>query len=217
MTQCLITHSLYTFRYTLRDYTFVLPIYISRELSNQSLLMAATVPTVVGAIWHNLIWGPWQRYQRKISASHLTAIQLHNMREQRETAEMALLLIVNSPAYQQRLEQENSNNGSVFISLRLMRRLSGVGLIIKSAHYRSATNWEHFTDVTVGLQLLVCDSSLCLPAGIGKSGAIGFWDVAPGEEKELSIEYYFRGMKHRVNASELLEIKLPQRIHLAEH
>ena len=75
---------------------------------------------------------------------------------------------------------------------------------------------DHFLDVTAQMQYQVQDNQLRIPKGIDWCRMIGIYDIAPGETKQLSIEYVFKDQRHGATFREHAEIALPQRTHLVD-
>lgn len=68
-------------------------------------------------------------------------------------------------------------------------------------------------DVTIPIQALVQSSQLIIPGGRSKSGLLGFYDVAIGEEKRLKIRYLFKEKLHEVECGDRDGVAIPLRSH----
>lgn len=98
-------------------------------------------------------------------------------------------------------------------------------ILQKSNHLRVSTSllkiiraelksFDVVLEVTAQLQYQVHDNQLRVPKGVNWCGMIGIYDIAPGETKQLNIEYLFKDQKHRALFNEETEVALPQRTHL---
>ncbi|KAM0335377.1 hypothetical protein ACHAQA_000422 [Verticillium albo-atrum] len=94
------------------------------------------------------------------------------------------------------------------------------GLVILEARYGvkatledgsgSLWNAEQVADVTVATAALVDDQGrLVIPAGVRKSGLLGFWDPAPGSVKVLQVRYAYGGKEGVVDVKGRRALVLP--------
>lgn len=192
-----------------------LPIYISRELSTQSLLLAIAVPSLLGTLFENFIMGPWRRTAQRRAWAEWRAQQKYRLAvRQEEAAKVCALMEV---FYPRRVEGERERNGLI-ITKALYRadpldaETDDEGGYVKqdfgSAPTPTPTPAPVFAlpstgppsslDVRIPLQMAVVDSQLQIPGNVRKADLLGFYDVAPGLRKTLLVEYTFRGHPHRV-------------------
>lgn len=193
------------FGYSLGDISFILPIYICREISTHSILMGAGLPSLFGLFLHNFILEPYKRWKRERRLANLRDVNMHLLEKQKTDALMAIDLM--APFYDRKVAQETLTNG----------------LLILKASYETASPMgsplepcppESMADVTIPLQMLVVDSTLYIPAGKSKAHLLGFYDVGLGEGKVLRVEYLFRGQKHCVTIADKAELLIPLKRHL---
>ncbi|KAF4978522.1 hypothetical protein FZEAL_5120 [Fusarium zealandicum] len=107
------------------------------------------------------------------------------------------------------------------IAGRQKRQMSLGGLVILNAkfgipdgHGLLATS-EQVADVTIALAALMNEPTdanepaLVVPRGVHKSRLPGFWDPAPGRDKVLRVEYWFKGQEGVVEVGGRDELVLP--------
>lgn len=186
-----------------------LPIYISRELSTHSLLLAIAVPSLLGTLFDNFVLGPWRRAARRRAWAEWRAQQKLRLAARQEEAATVRALM--ETFYARRLEAERERNGLI-ITKAIYRAapLNGddEGEDVKQdskpilGPSPSSDDPSGSLDVRIPLQMAIVDSQLQIPGGIRKADLLGFYDVAPGLRKTLLVEYTFRGRPHRVLVSD---------------
>ncbi len=177
----------------LDEFKFTLPIRLSTEITNSSILFGAAIPAVAGYLLDRLVVKPILRY---IDEQDRLFEQEKLEQNQRRREEEALLISdVLSSHYERRLDQETKSNG----------------LVIEEAAYEASEGSS--LDVKIPIQVMVSESQLLIPGGTSKSGILGFYDIKPGTTKHLRIRYRFRGALHETTFEEFQQVILPQRHH----
>jgi len=175
-------------------YTFTLPVKLSAELTPSSILIGAAAPAVLGFLFERYILAPLNSYFEEKKdmekAGEITRIL------EGKKMEAFLVADILQPAYEKRRQAEQLSNG----------------LIVQHALYSALSGGEPL-DVTAALQVLILDSQLLIEAGRSKSSLLGFYDLAPGAAKKLTVEYMFKGQLHRAVFDDNERVILPQRHH----
>lgn len=168
----------------------ILPIRFSQEFSPAAIVLASLIPSLGDWItrrWLNPLLMARQREQYWAEFKQKQAALIERKREE---AEMTIELLTQL----------------------LAKRATVPSLVIKEAQYRSKSSpaWN----VTVALQFLVTpEGSLYLPAGY-RANVLGFYDIDPGNEKELFISYHCNGRDYEAIIPDTVDLILPQKSHL---
>lgn len=127
--------------------------------------------------------------------------------EKRRSAEAVVALI--RPAAERKREAEERRQGLVIVSALF----GNLDVEVDEEASVDAGSYP-FIDVTIPLQNLVERSHLRVFEE-SKSSLAGFYDPCPGEEKQLYVEYRFKGRRHEVVVLENERLLLPMREHLS--
>jgi len=84
------------------------------------------------------------------------------------------------------------------------------GMFVEGLPCPAGQSW---IDVTDAVQFLVEGGRLLIQGGVNKSGMLGFYDVAPGRKKALSIRYLFRDQPHECMVVGDEELSAPMSSH----
>lgn len=194
--------------FSITDLHFIVPIYISRELSSHSLLLGAALPSLVGLMLHNFVLQPYMRWRKQQSIEAKMQQSKDIMEQQRTEALTAIMLM--EPFYERQRQREINLTGLVILSATY-EPASPMGSPLDEHELREHP--ERSLDVTIPLQMLVQDSHLVVASGT-KSKLLGFYNVAIGAPKILRIRYSFHGAAHTAIYQDTRPILLPLRSHL---
>lgn len=172
-----------------RDFEISVPILLSPDLNPSAILYGSVLPALATSFLNSLVIKPFKRWKVMQDTVERDKKSKEVLEGQRLEAEIAAEIL------------QKSNHLRVSSSL----------LKIIKAELKSRDN---LLEVTVQLQYQVHDNQLRIPRGVDWCGMIGIYDIAPGETKQLSIEYVFKDQKHKALFIEETEVALPQRTHL---
>jgi len=158
--------------------------------------MATALPTLSSFLVKNFVINPYLDAKRRNQLKEFITEQKFLIAKKKEETLMVHELL--RPFYERRVEIEKNQNG----------------LVILSAIYCAKESKESL-NVIVPLQMLVTDSQL-IQRSSSKSELLGFYDLALGMEKQLTIKYQFRLAEHQVTIGDTCELIIPQRKHLIQ-
>lgn len=170
--------------------SFVFPIHLSEDIIPAAVFYATTTPILVWFIVKKVVIDPMNADQKRREIEKTRDVNKHRMAERKREAEASIELM--SAAYERSREEERKRNG----------------LIIERARFGKLDEPATTIDVTVPLQCLVRGGRLSLQVET-KSELPGFYDPCAGEEKELQIEYTFRGVAFTATSRDTEPVDIP--------
>lgn len=168
----------------------ILPIRFSQEFSPTAIVLASLMPSLGDWITRKWLHPLLLARQREQYWAEFRLKQAALIERKREEAEMTIELLTQL----------------------LSKRTAVPSLVIHEAQYRSKSSatWN----VTVALQFLVTpEGTLHLPAGY-RSNVLGFYDIDPGNAKEVFIRYQYNGYEYQATIPDTVDLILPQKSHL---
>ncbi|XVE57661.1 hypothetical protein DITRI_Ditri04bG0107500 [Diplodiscus trichospermus] len=188
----------------------IIPILLSSHLNPVFATGAFVVPTSIYFILKKFVFKPYYLKREKQKALENMERTATQVREAREAATKAQLLLENVANRKRNKQQETGG-------LVITKAIYGNRKSLKKGDELSETNDElasQVLDVTLPLNFLVNDSEqLKLHDGVKKSGIMGFCDPCPDEPKQLYVEYTYRGERYEVVVDDYEELLIPQAAH----
>ena len=173
-----------------RSFDLSIPILLSPDLNPSAMLYGSVLPALIISCINSFVITPFKRWRMARDVVECGERTRRVLEEKKLEAEIATEIL------------GKSNHA---------RTLNSLLKIVKG---ELRTGNKDSLDVTVQLQYQVHDNQLRIPGKIDWCGMIGMYDIAPGESKQVSIEYVFKDQRHQALFEEGEEVALPQRIHL---
>lgn len=174
----------------------ILPLRFSQEFSPTAMIVASLILTLGDYITRNYIYPQLVKKRKEQYWAEYKLKRTAMMERKKEEAELANELM------KQKLDQKMAKSDK------------DQELLILEAFYRSVENPKLSWSVSVPLQFLLNTEGKIRLDPAYRANVLGFFDVAPGEEKETFIKYKFRGKIHEALVGDGEELLLPQRSHL---
>ena len=183
------------FTYKQNDHKVSLPIILTPTVGWQSLLWVLMMPIAWTAINYSFLYS--FRYYR------------YNMKQRSHVVKR----VTDAKRVQESLLMHRYTN----MDHRLNIMEARYGRNVKSdKSWDDATNWYNWMDVKIPLQISIEESSEGPRLELKNLNILGVADTAPKDEKQVFIEYTFRGKKHKVTFQSHETIKIPQANHCVE-
>ncbi|KNC87870.1 hypothetical protein SARC_00004 [Sphaeroforma arctica JP610] len=181
---------------------YIVPIQIADE-ADGSMLWGAAVPFVAFYLLNKLLIDPYHKNQAKLRKMELQAEHAQVIRERKREAESAIRIMRES--VEKKMDIEDRNKGFVVLK-------AWYGDLKAPLAQQVDAESPVVIDVTIPLQAMVKDSQLHLQQH-SKSGLIGFYDCCMGEDKQLRVQYRFKGHLHEVTINDDEPLSCPKRSH----
>ncbi|XP_059062994.1 dnaJ homolog subfamily C member 11 [Achroia grisella] len=203
-------------KWTCSTQTIVVPIHLCEEVIPSAVFYATVVPVVSWLVLKKLILDPIAREkqererQRSMEANHERLQEMQ--REARATVELM------KETYSRIKNDEEKKKGLVIIRALYGKLPSGASShdipepTGDSISPESPSPYSEVIDVTIPLQCLVKDTRLELLAAC-KSELPGFFDPCAGEDKHLTVQYYFHNNLHCCTVTDKQALVLPRNNH----
>lgn len=172
----------------------ILPLRFSHEFSPIAMIVASLIPTVSDYISRNVIYPHLLKKRKEQYWNEYREKRAALMERKREEAEIACELM-----------KQNLEKKGLCSDLKIIE-----------ASYRSIERPEMSWSVKIPLQFLLNTEGKIKLDPAYRANVLGFFDIAPGENKETWILYEFRGILHEVVIRDNEELLLPQRSHVKQ-
>eukprot|EP01134_Creolimax_fragrantissima_P006920 CFRG6920T1 len=194
-------------RFKRSNTNYVVPIQLSDDAVRGSIVWGTAIPFCAFYLLNTMIIDPWRKAQSRQKKIELQAEHAQVIRERRREAESAIRLMRES--VEQKMDTEDKNRGFVVLK-------AWYGDLKAPLAQQVDTDNPIVIDVTIPLQAMVKDSQLHLQAN-SKSGHIGFYDCCMGEDKQLRLQYRFKGQLHEVTVNDDEPLSCPKRSHVVRN
>ncbi|XP_026759365.2 dnaJ homolog subfamily C member 11 [Galleria mellonella] len=203
-------------KWTCSTQTIVVPIHLCEEVMPSPVFYATVVPIVSWLVLKKLILDPITRERQERERQRSMEANYERLQEMQREARATVELM--KETYSRIKSDEEKKKGLVVI-----RALYGKLPPGASSHEipeptgdgispECPSPFSEVIDVTIPVQCLVKDSRLELLAA-SKSELPGFFDPCVGEDKHLTVQYFFHNNLHSCTVSDSQPLVLPRNNH----
>lgn len=175
------------------DYRFTLPIMFSDAVTTQSLFLATGLPSAMFWLANKFVVAPIKRRMDESYWRDFRTRRQGVIKRKREEAVMAQWLM------QEQYEAKLAAKPALLITRAIYKR---TGSVLD----------DESIDITMPLQMLAKEASLIVPPS-SIANILGSYDIAIGCEKQVQVNYSYKGLEHYAVQSDTLSLVLPQRLH----
>ncbi|XP_033641922.1 dnaJ homolog subfamily C member 11-like [Asterias rubens] len=190
--------------------TFLFPIHLAHDISPQAIFYGTVAPVLTYWLIKALVVDPFLNRQKTDEIVKERNAKQEQMEQKKKEAQAEVYLM--EEMVERIIASEQAREGLVITK-------AWYGKLVVSEE--SASNggcgslddlMDGVIDVTIPLQCQVKDSKLIL-TDASKTGLPGFYDPCVGEDKNLRVNYTFRGEPHECTIADSEPLRIPKKSH----